>query len=222
LFDIVADLSCDQTDCVYPGDADNDGESNLYDLLYIGLGYGANGPQRINASCEWEAQPAMDWDQETTDGINYKHLDCDGNGTINQEDVNYVNCNYEPMVGETSNLIESDGPRIKLQFDVDTIWIDSSSPEVIEFSAGLMLGQSELQMEDIYGLALYLEYDEEFLSEDAVIEMDYNENSFLGNSEEVIPYAKDMREDGQIDMALTRTSTVSSSGYGSLLCQLKV
>ncbi|MEM9820350.1 MAG: T9SS type A sorting domain-containing protein [Bacteroidota bacterium] len=209
----VGDTDCILTDCVFPGDANSDGFADLEDLLHIGMGHGAVGPSRPNPSVEWFGQPAPDWDQETNDGINYKHLDCDGNGIVSNEDINFVINNYSPMNLEANFLAE--GPTARLLFAQDTVHIDEDSPETISLHAVLMLGDSESPVEDIYGLAVSLDYDSTVVTNQGV-NVDYYDNSFLGGTGAVLPYAKNLRSIGQVDLAFSRLDGQNTSGYGRI------
>lgn len=79
---------------VWPGDANNDLNCNLYDILPIGLGFGSSGPVRSGASLAWVAQPATDWTQTFVSGMNYKYADTDGDGAITWNDTIAIGLNY--------------------------------------------------------------------------------------------------------------------------------
>lgn len=79
---------------VWPGDANNDLIANHYDILPIGVAYGASGPQRANGSTNWVGQPAQHWPGSFPTGLNYKFADCNGDGTIDTVDVDVVNQNF--------------------------------------------------------------------------------------------------------------------------------
>lgn len=49
------------TNDVWPGDANADGNANLFDLLAVGLAFNDNGPVRPSASLTWVAQPCPNW-----------------------------------------------------------------------------------------------------------------------------------------------------------------
>ncbi|MEL6862865.1 MAG: T9SS type A sorting domain-containing protein [Bacteroidota bacterium] len=209
----IGNLTCNQTDCVYPGDVNLDGQADLYDLLSLGIGYGIMGPERMNATTNWEPQMAEDWDHETPDGINYKHLDCNGDGIINSEDLLAIVGNYSAMYSLITQE-ESDGPNVFLEFDADTIYINETTPEWITVTASLNVGSNQYPFKDFYGMALYLDYDTTYVNPVAGVSIDYNENSFIGDLGAVLPYGLDMREEGQIDLGFTRTDNVEVGGYG--------
>jgi hypothetical protein len=69
--------------CVWPGDADNNNAVNHYDLLFIGMAYGETGHTRLGATSDWVGQDAIDWDVSSpTRKVNFKNADTNGDGTI--------------------------------------------------------------------------------------------------------------------------------------------
>mgnify|MGYP006244649791 FL=1 len=81
--------------CVWPGDTDQDGQVNVWDLIPIGLAYSATGTPRSSQNTNWNGYPTTtDWGMELY-GSDYKYIDCNGDGTINEEDVTVIDQNYE-------------------------------------------------------------------------------------------------------------------------------
>lgn len=209
------ETDCAIIDCVFPGNANGDGQADLLDLLHIGMGYGTTGAPRPDASYEWYGQPAPDWAEETADGINYKHLDCNGDGIINEADLTPVLYNYSPMDIGTVN-VQADAPRVYLQFNHDTIYINESSPETITLGAVLQMGESSQPVEEIYGFAARMSYDTSYVAENQGVSIHYHQNSFLGGTDVVLPYGQNMRAVEQVDLAFSRTNGTTASGHGRL------
>ena len=208
----ISDDPCDQLDCVWPGDTNADGFANMEDLVNIGVGFGMTGPARDTISNEWVAQTGTDWDVENADGINYKHFDCDGNGLIEINDIIAVQSNYVMMENGVS-FTESNGVPISLSFDVDTVIVTEENQELI-INAGLNFGSSDVPMNDVYGVVLYLTYPKNYVVESEPIEFDYNENSFFGDFTTTLPMARNIYEKGQMDIVLTRKNGTNTSGQG--------
>jgi len=81
-------------DPIYPGDFNNDGIANKEDVLYWALAYPNNiGLQRPNATTDWYGQEAPNWGVTVQD-IDSKHQDADGNGIINEADLEVLKINY--------------------------------------------------------------------------------------------------------------------------------
>jgi len=81
------------TEDVLPGDGNADGIVNTQDALYWGLAEGFNGAPRSNTTIDCSLQSCTDWPQ-SVDGINSKHQDSDGNGTIDGQDLQIVISNF--------------------------------------------------------------------------------------------------------------------------------
>lgn len=77
------------TTTVYSGDANNDAVCDIRDLLPIGRFFRQTGPPRAGGSTTWEPQTATVW--STPDAT---YADCDGNGTVNEIDVQAIIDNY--------------------------------------------------------------------------------------------------------------------------------
>lgn len=86
-------------DCVWPGDANVDGVVNSLDALFIGLAHGAEGPARPHAGTDFAAQPSPgEWEGHFPpnawgEAINFKHADCNGDGRVDQQDIETVFAN---------------------------------------------------------------------------------------------------------------------------------
>ncbi|MEO1260259.1 MAG: PKD domain-containing protein [Bacteroidota bacterium] len=207
---------CDFAECVYPGDTNDDGLANVYDLLPIGVGYGAEGPPRqvddVSFALDWSPQFAPDWGAQTISGNDYKHLDCNGDGEIDSDDIAAIEANY--ATPNSAFMVQAPGsPTFWLDFEWDTIVIDDNTPALIELEADLIAGRSDRPMQDLNGFALQLDYDEEMVATDG-IEVDYNDNSFFGNSNDIMWIGKNRQEDnGEYDLGFTRKS-IEANGFG--------
>ena len=204
---------CANNDCVYPGDANLDASANFYDIMMIGLGFGANGPPRPNASTDFFPQPAPDWPQATPDGVNYKHLDCNGDGTIGTGDIDVILFNYNAMKSiVTSN--ETEGPPVFVKFEQDTIYVSNASPQTVTIEADFIIGRPNSRVKDLHGMAVYFKYDRDRVESTKGIEITYNENAFFGDIDEVRSGSLDLSTDSQLDFGATRTSGIGADGFG--------
>ncbi len=208
----ISDDPCDQLDCVWPGDTNGDGFANLEDMLNIGIGYGMTGPPRDSISNTWEAQAATDWELENAEGVNYKHFDCNGDGTIGISDIPAIQSNYIMLENGISET-ESNGVPISLSFDVDTVVI-TEEDQHLEINAGLNFGNSDVPMEDIYGVVLYLTYNKHYVDANEPVGFEYNDDSFFGNNGTVIPVARNIQEEGQTDVVITKSNAINTNGFG--------
>lgn len=205
--------------CVWPGDADNNGVANNFDILAIGLGYDLTGPARPDASLNWTGQYADDWSTylgswpDSLGGVpgtigyfNAKYADCNGNGTINAEDTLAVSVNYGLTHGKTGTDADEDAPM--LYFNL---------PPVVEeatwVSADVMLGDAGLAVNNIHGIAFTFNFDTTMVNPESV-SFSFDADSWLG-SEGSLSFAKTL-PGGLTDAAYTRTDQTNVSGYGKI------
>lgn len=213
----ISDDPCEQLDCVWPGDTNADGMANVEDILNIGLEYGTSGPPRDTVCGGWFGHPATDWEVFTTNGVDLKHGDCNGDGTIDLSDLPFtsnVSESYTPLVNGVS-VAQSDAPAILLQFTTDTIHL-TNSIDATKITAGIILGSSNVPIQDIYGVVLYLNYPGQYVDSSTQISVDYDENSFFGGTGEVIHRTVDLSGQGQMDFAITRKNGTDTSGFGRI------
>lgn len=209
---------CDFSDCVLPGDTDADQLANVYDLLPIGVAYGSEGPPRSldevsTGFITWEPQYSPDWGLQTVSGVDYKHIDCNGDGMIDELDMDAIETNYSAP--ENVFMASAPGePYFWLEFDFDTVVVTDDSAPFLHIEADLMVGLPDLPVENLYGFALQMDYPEELLLEGGVA-IDYNDNSFFGDQNSVITMHRDRFDESVMDIAFTRKS-LSVNGFGKV------
>ncbi len=98
-----ADCNC-VDDCVWSGDANNDGQVDMLDVLTIGRSMGASGSIRDGGS-DWTGESVDDWTGNTIYGVNHKYADTDGDGDITSADVDVVIDNYSAVHSYTQQNI---------------------------------------------------------------------------------------------------------------------
>lgn len=146
----------DSCDLVWPGDANDDLISNNLDILSIGIGNGTSGTNRYLANINWQGNPSANWGQTMLSGSNYKHIDTDGNGTINLNDTVAVIQNFNltrPASKVSTSTILTGIPDLHLLPFNDTIISGNSS------KMSIMLGNSTNSLSNIYGIAFTISYD---------------------------------------------------------------
>ncbi len=207
--ELTLGIMCNYGECIYPGDADADLKANVSDLLNIGLGYGTTGPARPFAHENWEAQIGPDWAETTVTGINYKHFDSNGDGVINESDIDAVMSNYTPETQELPESYTEGAPELSVSFDIDTIHFDVDSPEFIEVTATMELSN----VDDIHGLSYMLNYPQDLIPPHST-DTEYQTESFFGESADVLWEEKDLHAFGRVDMAATRKAGTPNGGSG--------
>ena len=211
---------CQQTDCVWPGDADGDGKANHYDLLNIGLGYGSEGPQRPfypypDDPIAWAPNYSDDW-ADWIGPVNFKHLDCNGDGQVDDSDVDAIPYNYTPDVDLVSDPVPG-APPVYFQFEAGSIIINDDTPDFFEITVDLMVGNSLLPMLDLYGMAIQVAYPYD-LAVPNTVTADYDDNSFLGNVDDILNVQEDLYayDLGRFDLAFSRKDGAGRNGYGKV------
>lgn len=200
------------TDYVMPGDANGDKKANVYDLLNVGVGYNDEGLPRPFANTSWTPQFAPNWNEHTGVGVNYKHLDCDGNGKVDVFDTDPIEQHYaaiDTFVAPPS----ASHPKVWVQFDQDTIYVNSNNPSPLSISADVMVGHATNPALNLYGLAFALRYPE-FVNHNP--ESLYDGNPFFGSPLNTMFMAKDIYPRRQYDMGFVHRNGTGASGYGRI------
>lgn len=196
-------------DCVWPGDANSDGIANNHDVLAIGIGFGISGFARPHATSNWEGQYCPDWLLALASGPNLKHVDCDGSGTIDAADTIPLFLNY----GRTHNRSGSPGRKFvdpELYFDLP----DDTALAGQSVTVPVYLGTSSIQVNNLYGIAFSVGYDNTIVEENTMHFAPVN--SFMGNTGELLSFEYDLYHDSKMDVALTRLNRVSVGGFGQI------
>ena len=150
------DEMCNVTDCVWPGDANGNLRANNYDLLNIGLGFGQTGPMRPfypnpDNPIEWAPNYGFNW-MDYAGPVNFKHLDCDGDGIVDEMDLSAIELNYTPEI-DVASQPTLQAPPVYLEFEETEITITDDFPDSIILTAHLILGSDTQPFDDAYGIA---------------------------------------------------------------------
>jgi len=74
---------------VWPGDANNDGIVNVWDVLPIGLYYGETGEARSDSGTLWQGYPLPQWNNTMA-----AFADCNGDGKVDEKDVLIISLHW--------------------------------------------------------------------------------------------------------------------------------
>lgn len=208
------DVSCLGTGVpnVWPGDCDYDLQANNVDLLTLGVTYGATGTVRGAATNNWNAQVSSDWSQSVPLGANYKHSDCNGDGSVNMDDTLAITLNYGQghafRYGDPGNDVDvQSAPMLYLQPQQDTV--GASSYAYID----VYVGNSSLPVNDLYGLAFTIQYD------NGLVQSGSAQTTFSGSmmgvkNSSMLTIAHDDYASGANDVSLVRMNHTEVNGYG--------
>jgi len=203
---------CNFSDCVFPGDTNKDGAVNIFDVLNIGLGFNSTGQPRPNAGIDPIFQAAFDWAITSLFDLNFKHVDCDGNGVIDAADFTAIDQNYQQYTGSRTFSSDPALPQVRLAFPSDTILINPDQPE-LKVPVSLMIGTEELPLRNFYGIALSLDYEPTTFSS---VQTDYEAGSSFGSEDLILTRQKNLSADGQLGLAITRTDQTGVDGSGKI------
>ncbi|MCB0835022.1 MAG: T9SS type A sorting domain-containing protein [Bacteroidetes bacterium] len=200
---------CVGSGLVWPGDANSDGVANVVDFLFVGLGWGNQGPPRTNPTTAWVGQPATDWIGSFFNGVNRKHADANGNGHIGFGDIIPIFLNY----GLTHNKGDQNGspedPPLALAMPVDSIL----AGETVEVS--VMFGDADHPLSDIHGLSFYIKYDPALIDTNSMKFVPAS--SWFGtDSVDMIYMENDIYTEGLLEVGLTRITQTDAAGYGMI------
>lgn len=195
---------------VWPGDTDVNQIVEPEDLLPIGLAFGAAGPPRPNASISWTAQFAGVWDQRTPiSNVDYKHIDTNGDGFIDEADTLAI---VQNMDLET-NLLPPDASG-EVRLNGAPLYVRPDSVVLGEPATfDIILGESSLPANDVYGIAFTIVYDSS-----AVVPGSARASfapSWLGTEDsDLLTLYRNRPAQNRIDLAMTRTDGLNQSGQG--------
>lgn len=196
--------------CMLPGETDGDVQrlANNQDLLKIGLGYGATGPERFDQSIDYTHKAFYPWSDNFSDGRNYGYADCDGDGEIDEMDVLAIEQNY--IEDQTITITGTISGGVPLYVDLP----DSNLVGGSTVTLPIVLGSSTIPVTNAYGLAFTILYDGTLI-EPGTMTIDFD-GSMLGSSSDIISIARVFEYDEQINVGISRINGFGVSGYGGI------
>jgi len=206
-----------QIDYVWPGDVNYDGIVNMDDLMVLGVTAGATGPERVDQSIGWYPHYVTNWADTVVTGVNYKHADTDGNGTVNAGDTLAILTNYgltrdlNGRVYFSPTSVKSTKNRNDLYIIPDEAVLTNASAVVIP----LYLGKTETPVSDLYGMRFGLQTDPALVLAESLI-IDFT-GSWLGDiNSDFWTIRKTFPGDGAVDFGLTLNNHQPVSGFGQI------
>ncbi|MEM9886948.1 MAG: T9SS type A sorting domain-containing protein [Bacteroidota bacterium] len=210
------ECSIDTSD-LWPGDTNSDGFVHHFDLLNIGLAYGAEGPARLEGTLDFRAMDAPRWEQAFEDGVNYKHADTNGDGRVDELDVEVIELNY----GQNNAGNDTDAPAPEVDVEATendpSIFVDlpetGDFPNGTAFSVPVILGSEDRSVESVYGIAFSIEYNPSVIDPNS-LQLTIPD-TWLGDTEnDLLMIQHSYPERGLIEVAISRTDGESVTGYG--------
>ena len=196
------------TECVWPGDANRDGQVNVSDLLSVGYCMGETGPARNNGSTNWYGQYATDWGQTIggTD-IDFKHIDADGDGAITAADTAAIMASY----GKQNSIIAkpTTAPSVQPLYFIPRNRDPQPGDLVI---IDIIFGTEANPVLDANGLTFSVNYNSAIV-EPGSVNISFDESSWLHYDAPTVGLVASPFEN-RLDAGLTRTIGRGASGYG--------
>ncbi|MFT4567736.1 MAG: hypothetical protein ACI9FN_002703 [Saprospiraceae bacterium] len=199
---------CYGDDCVWAGDADNNGKVSVQDLLAIGYNYGASGTARGQSSIEWCANYAEDWafDQEGGDE-NIKYVDANGDGLITVADTMGIAANNASYHNVASKEVLAEKEDV-LSFTPSQNSVKKDEIIYVEIS----LGSDAKLVEDRQGIAFSFQVPTDIFKKDKI--HFYPNTDWFGENSPVLTMST--ITDGLVEIAMVRTASSGAFGKGIL------
>jgi|GEM_PF-6746512 len=191
---------------VWPGDVNSDGTADVWDFLDLGVANGTTGPARPSANISWTAQYMAPWPTSFLSGIDHKHGDCDGNGTIDLNDSTAIVANYGLTHNKTSSTHNNGVPL--------TFVVPDSANGGDTISVEIWLGAPGNPVTNAYGLAFAMQYDSSQVKTGKIHSI--HEPSWLGTPGVDLVRLEHDNEIGRFDVAITRYDGMPMSGNGRI------
>lgn len=210
--------SISYTPNVWPGDANYDLTCDLNDLFYIGWAYGANGTARSSASNNWVAQPSTNWGTNTAYGTEFKHADCNGDGTVDLADTAAIVLNYGLghvfKQANTNNQQAVDQlSTVNRNLILNTAYNTISPNQTLQVSLSVP-ASSTPALDKLYGIGFRVNIPANYIN---TLNTTNYTGSFLGtNQSNMICLVKPNIAGGYIDYSLVRRDHQNSSAAGNL------
>jgi hypothetical protein len=191
--------------CVWPGDTDDNTVVNYFDVLPIALTHGETGFVRPNASLNWNGQAAQDWNTvNPIPGLpNYKHIDANGDGIINQNDLLAIRQNYGQSYFRADASMAGNLP----------FYVTShTATEGDRLSLPIVLGSATHVPTNVYGVAFTINYDPTKVQGNSV-STDFSA-SWLGN--DLLVFENVLHNQGKVEVTVARKDRMNITNFGTL------
>jgi Secretion system C-terminal sorting domain/Cohesin domain len=200
---------------VWPGDTDQNGIVDHFDLLPIGIAFNKTGTPRDNPTTNWKPQVADTWRMLLPNtNQDLMHVDADGSGKIEAQDTLPIVQNwgrkkseilFQPSEGE---LRSADRPTLFVAADTLTANSEQMLP--------IHLGDASNKVEGAYGLVFSMTYDPTKLDASRVYPA--FQESWLGKiNQDLLVLWRNYPKASRIDVAMTRIDGKNIAGFGKVL-----
>jgi len=206
---------------LYPGDVNNNGIINGVDLLHLGLVYGNTGPERSdeNQGTDFipiDLLPVELWGMTLPNGLDMAYADCNGDGVIDDEDIEDGILDNYAMTYQTSTSSDyaAGGAGNLATLELKASSQETSTGSTIDIS--LELGDENNPISEFYGLALSISFDANLVQEEDETEFSLQNNSWIDPTNGSLSRSFTVfDENGKGEIAFTRINQQTvKDGFG--------
>ncbi len=203
-------LFYNDNDSVWPGDANNDGTADNFDMLALGIGIGSSGYARGSISNSWLPYSSVNWETTLASGTDYKHTDCNGSGAIDLDDTLAITQNF----GQVHLAAPPHSQHVLNAPPLRFIVADDSVVTGTSVTIGIELGDASIPADSIYGIAFQLGYNSNLIDASS-LNLQFT-NSWLGNpaTSDLIFIQNNNTASAILKTGATGTNHINRSGNG--------
>lgn len=144
--------------------------------------------------------------------MNHKHADCDGNGLVDQSDLEVINENYTAIHPLAKGLTPAPLPSLRLEFSHDSL------PANGKILANVVLGSNEAVLTNLHGIRFTLTLDQRFENiGDLKIA---SKEGWLLDSGNSLELTREGQNQNEFQIGLSRIDQIGQSGQG-IVAQLE-
>lgn len=201
-----ADCAC-VDNCVWSGDANNDGKVDAKDFLSIGKYIGALGTPREAGGTTWIGESATDFGITAAHGKDIKYADCNGDGVINQDDFEVVKQNIGKYHTVQSS-INIGSQSVPFYFTTEIEPVEDGDKYTFDF----YIGDESYPVVDLSGISFALSLNSERLDSSSVALHEVEGNFFTQYAPHYTGAVQPSK--GKVQISMIKTNALSSTGFG--------
>jgi len=195
-------------ECVWPGDANNDGTVNMGDLLQVGQVFGIRGPEREDKNPDWYAHKGENWNNPyTRSAVDLKYADTDGSGLVESLDTNCISHAYGLQHSLTP---PAESFLLNLPFYLQPTFTSVNPGDVLEFN--ILIGTKLNPAFDLYGFQFDFKVEDNFAKPNT-LEVEFGKDAWTAFGSPVLHMTK-KQGINKVEAGYTRTNGVAKDGYG--------
>lgn len=202
------DVCTSATDCIWAGDANQDGVVNIEDIFPIGDNMGQYGSKRLSLQNGWYPQSTNNWRSVTRGVADPKYADTNGDGMISVADTAAIMKHY----GNANTLYPE---RIAEGSKIQTFLVSGATSvrngDMIEIL--VLLGSSEYPAIDTRGLSFAVNYNQKV--DENTLTVDFGRFNWLSRYDAFLTASK-IPQKGTVDAAIVRSRDRGASGHGEV------